>query len=197
MRILYILLILSLVSCVDIHTDYPENEYFGFSKENITKVSEQSLPISIFIDGVSMSPEYDDIYIKAIDKENKVEKYVYYKWIAMPSEMFQNYFNTLLIKSNLFGKGVYTYKKRTIPNYILNLDVIQFDAYEENVEVLINFTLIRFDELSSENVLIMQKSISKTIERENGRARSIPVAFNVAINEISQEFINEISTLLK
>lgn len=197
MRIYYLLLMFMLVSCVGIPTDYPENEYFGFSKENIPKVLEQSLPISIFIDDVSMSPEYDDIYIKSIDGDNKVEKYIYYKWIASPSEMIQNYYNTLILKSNIFGNGVYTFKKRTIPDYILNIDVIQFDAYEENVEMTINFTLIKILTNKTSNKLILQKSFTKLIERENSKARSIPLAFNAALEEISTDFINDITTLLK
>lgn len=187
----YILLLILLSSCIGIPTDYPENEYYTLSKEKLNKEFSESFPYSLYIDEIFISAEFEDVFIKYIDEESKVEKYHYHRWIDSPSHLIQNYFNNLFIKSKIFEKGVFTSNRRVIPNFTLNIEIIDFSAYEDFVELTINFTIIRYDEKNSENTTFYQKYFNKKTERENSKASSIPIAFNNCLNELSKEFIDE------
>ena len=187
----YILLLFLLNSCIGIPTDYPENEYYTLSKENLNFEFSESFPYSIYIDEVSISSEYEDVFIKYTDEDSKVEKYHYHRWIDSPSNLIQNYFNNLMIKSKIFENGVFTSKRRIIPDLMLNIEILDLSSYEDYVELTINFTVIKYDKINSENTLFYQKYFNKKTERESSKANSIPVAFNKAIQELSKDFIDE------
>lgn len=195
----FLLVILVLITgCIGIPTDYPENEYYAISRINQEYTRANKFPYSIYMEQINMSSEYDDIFIKYVNANYEVEKYHYHRWISTPSDMIENYFTTLIIKSEIFSNGVYIKSKRTLPDFVLNIDVIQFDAYSENVEVLINFNLIKYQEQDNTNATLFQQSYLKSIERDDkSKASSIPKAFNEALNQISIEFLKDLIVKLE
>ncbi len=185
-----------LSGCIGIPTDYPENEYYAISREGQDYFGKSDFPYSIYIEQLNMSSELDDIFIKFTNSENKVEKYHYHRWSNSPSNMLETYFTTMIIKSKIFSSGVFITSKRILPDYVLTIDVIQFDAYSDKVDILMNFNIVSYDQSDSKNQSQLQKTYFKSIERSNKSVASIPKAFNEAINQIGVEFLKDITEKL-
>lgn len=198
MKLSYLLLILFLTSCIGIPTEYPEIEYYSLSHIDIKENKYYLFDYSIKLEDVNIPSEFESLFILEQKDKNQVEKYIYHRWLTTPDVLYKNYLNSYLAKSNIFKSILFAENRSIIPDITINANIVDFKAnkIDNNVYVIINFVVTKNNQDNSAEI-ILNKNYEHRVERENNKIRNIPVAYNKAINMITNSFINDLINSIK
>jgi len=190
-HILILTLVFFLHSCINLREDYPKINYYEL-KSIDNKGFAYDIDGIIQIRDVIVPPSLDNEFVFVNKEDGSVKKLYYNRW----SESFNLQFDRLLLEkfntADVFNGGVISQSSIIIPNYILEVELLQMQIFDTPSENYIDFkakiSLLNYNSKSLQMELIFTKLYDIHKTRENSKISNI---FS-AINELSNDFINQI-----
>lgn len=186
--------------CVNFKSDYPEISYYRFKQEALSDINQNPLPVAVQFRDFSISSQINPFQLTAMEGENEVSVYYYYRWSEDCSDLITDFLIARYSNYNIFKGGVLTPGNIIMPDYFVEgalIEMIAHNTEDEDIEkpyvdLQIKISLAQRDvNLSYENVLLTKVYKSK-IFRESNKAETIAPAFNKALNEIADKILPEI-----
>lgn len=193
---IYISLIFSINGCINLREDYPIINYYSLSNLS-SKELRQKIPGVLQIRNFTAPLYLSGQRILVENFDGSSQRYYYHRW----SDNFDQLLTWLAISKisslKVFTGGVVSQNTNLIPDYVLEGELLNYRPFNHKiedssfVEMTIKFTLIGFNQDSANYRLYFTRVYNQKISRNN-RPASIPIATNLAANEIIDLLINDI-----
>ena len=190
-HILILTLVIFLNSCINLREDYPQINYYELESINDTSFSYDINGI-IQIRNVIASPSIDNDLVYVHTEDGTLKKLYYNRW----NESYDLQVYRLLLEkfntADIFTGGVISQSSAIIPNYILEVEILQLQIYDTPDENYVDFkakiSLLNYNSTS----LQMELSFTKIYEIHKTRVNSKITNIFPAINELTNDFIEQV-----
>lgn len=207
---IFAITIIALSSC-SLRNDYPVISYYKLDSQPTSKINNASdIQASIMIRDVMVSTGNETDQIMATNDDGSIKKYFYHRWISDIPSLVTDFFRERYTKLGLFKEGIIKSASATVPNYILEVSLIEFSAFNTAkgspyVEVTAVASIIEYPKLSGgELQKVFTKKFTSKEYRQNTEVGNIAPAYSKALNTIADDiylelfnFINQHHTELK
>lgn len=190
---IFIILSLSLFSCIEFKSDYPETTYYKLSEEDIN-LETPKFDGGILIKDISLPTWVNIDYLTEYKENNIIERYYYHKWSNNLKSQVHNLIKNRLISQNNFSKGVVNFSSKNVAKYILEIDILDLVANDEdngnlayiksNIKVYSNNNSVKED-------LLLNKVYKFEIERSDDELNSIPLDYGILLAKLTDTFLND------
>jgi len=190
-HILILTLVFFLYSCINLREDYPKINYYELKSINHIDFA-YDIDGIIQIRNVIVPPSIDNEFVFIHQNDGATKKLYYNRW----NENFDLQLHRILLEkfntANVFNGGVISQSSIIIPNYILEVELLQlqiFDTPDENyIDFKAKISLLNYNNKSLQMELTFTKIYEIHKTRENSKISNI----FPAINELTNDFIDQI-----
>jgi ABC-type uncharacterized transport system auxiliary subunit len=193
-------------SCINIKSDYPQIQYYRLIQEPTKLKNLATIEGSLQVRAITISDEFKYDNLLAFWDSSYIQMYYYHRWIADPGSLVTDFIINRYNSSNAFSYGVINSSAITVPDYIMEGQVLDWTAYSSNKEAsgqfsnYINFSIrinvIRRDSLGVIRSKLLNKVYSIRIPRPNNNVQSIPPAFSSAVSHIADLMLLDIQVAI-
>jgi|GEM_PF-3097984 len=188
---IFIILSLSLFSCIEFKSDYPETTYYKLSEEDIN-LDTPKFGGGILIKDINLPTWVNIDYLTEYKENNIIERYYYHKWSNNLKLQVHNLIKNRIITQNNFKKGVLNFSSKNVARYILEIDILDLVANDEDngnmVEIKSNVKVFLNNNSVNENILF-NKVYKFEIERSDDELTSIPLDYSILIAKLTDAFL--------
>jgi len=202
-KIFFLSILLSLNSCIEFKSDYPETTFYTLSQENINN-DLPSFDASILIKDIKLSSWINLDYLMEYKDNNIIERYYYHKWNNNLQSQIQNLIKNRLILQENFKNGLVHFSSTGKANYVIEIDVLDLKAntsvlediayINANVKVYSNFTIEKYHNELSKVQLILNKNYEFSENRKNDKIADIPLYFSNLIAKLIDNILIDIKS---
>ena len=189
---------ITLTSCINIKSDYPEIAYYEIDVPNVN-VSKIKIQNTLMIRDFK-APFLSSPRIFMVEKSTgNYEKLFYYRWANNFDILFNGVLLNYLSKSEAFIGGVVTSYSSLIPAYTLEGEILNLRIFDDNeknksfAELSVKVNLLGYSPNDSVQFQLFYTNLyTKRIPREKNKPETIAPAVNKAVNEICSEMLADI-----
>ncbi len=200
--VLVIIISFIFTSC-SFRTDYPSIKYYRLNSEPSSKIQPNaSIDASLLIRDVMVSAGNETDQMMTTSDNGSITKYYYHRWISDIPSLVSDFFRERYTKFGLFKGGISKSASAIIPNYVLEISLIEFQNISTSkgssyVEVTALATVIEYPKGAGEQMkkLFVKVFTSKEYKRDN-EVTSIAPAFSKALNNIADDIYLELYNLV-
>lgn len=194
---IFLLLLISLSSCISIKSDYPKIEYYRLSQEPSLITSNVVFEGLLQVRDITVTEDIDTDQFIALWDNTKLQRYFYHRWISDVPSLMTDFIVSRYGKREMFTKGISTSSSLIPPDYLLDIRVLEMMAFNSESKepnsnkVKLSVQLSFFKRNASEALpkLITKEVFTSEQNRANSTAKTIPIAFSKAFSEISDRII--------
>lgn len=189
-------------SCINLREEYPEIHYYRLNQTDgkIQNIGTGTIEGTLQIRDFSVSDEIDTDNFLAVSGGTSIQKYFYHRWISNCSELVTNFILTRYNNLGVFTKGAVKPGSMILPDYILEGQVIDMMAHnnegeEKNINyvyISLRISLLKKVPLNTDKAIILNKIFTVKSPRINNSVESIATAFSNAVSQISDQMLLEI-----
>lgn len=200
----YLIPLLMLASCVNLREPYPIIDYYSITQESSLLKNLPVKEVSLMVRRVSVNESFDTPHILVTNEFSGVQKLFYHRWVSDVSTLTTDFVVTRLNQSGLFKYGVLRSESVTIPDYILEIQLIDMTAFnfepprtqENYVTIEIKADLIK---RMPNNKLetISGSSYKQTYTRRQEGLKFIPQAYSTVFSLAVDNLISDLSNNIK
>lgn len=177
-----------------LRTEYPDIHFYKLNSYPESKIKESAVfNASLLIRDVMVSTGDETDQIMTTNEDGSIKKYYYHRWISDIPSLLSDFFRERYTKFGLFKGGISKSASAIIPDYILEITVLDFKSQNTSkgapyVEVTVTATFLAHPR---DEVKPIEKLFTKTFSaqefRQNTDANAIAPAFSKALNVIADE----------
>ncbi len=190
---LLLLFVVGLSSCINIRTEYPQLNFYKLTAEPSIISSDMKIDASVQIRDAEVADGIDTDHLFAIWDKDKMRKYYYHRWISDVSSLMTDFFRQRYSELNVFQRGVVNSSSAVIPNYFLELRLLQMDCYSSSdnpkdssyVEVSILATALEYRPEIADTRSLIAKTFKTKIKRPDSEIQSIVPAYSKAFSDLT------------
>lgn len=199
-NIIFLLIFIILNGCINIKSDYPDIKYYQLSQPEQAKLDIYKTDGLLLIRDINIeSGAYGSQIIANWDKK-RVQKYFYHRWIDDIDLLIRDFFVLRINNSGLFKNGVEKTIRSVIPDYMLDISILDFyiESQSDNnnisfVNIELSIKLVRVGTGLSENEFILNKTYKNRIIRPDNNVENIASAVSKSLAMICDNLIVDIS----
>lgn len=191
--IFFISLIFLFSSCInlDFRSEYVATSYYGLNDEIELNVLDNKVGSSILIRSISVASAFETQTLFEKNEENQIQRFNYHKWQTQPSELLSDFIFNKLVSSEVFETGIMMGQSLKIPDYVIEMNVIDFSTYkiEKGREARFSIYFNLFQRVSGKRELVLSKEIATKTTVNGNKVKDIAPAMSEAITKACSELI--------
>ncbi len=198
--IFFILIILGTNSCINPKNEYPEIKYYNLSQVNTNKLDLYNINGSLLIRDIAVSSTLFGSQIMVNWDGKKIQRYFYHRWAEDFDLIAYDFFLLRISNSNLFKKGVVKNISSLLPDYLLDINILNLYVESRSNSDEINFvnaevsvTLSKRGVTLKDNELIFTKIYNNRIVRNNNQVDNVAEFVSLTLSKITDNIIVDIS----
>lgn len=196
-QLILIFLIIFFPGCINLREDYPTISYYSLSNTSNKESREKVFGI-LQIRNFNAPNILSGQRILVENSDGSSQRLYYHRWSDNFDQLLTWLAISRLSEQKIFSGGVVSQNSNLIPNYILEGEILNLRAVNHRnpdssfVELSVKFSLLGYNQDSSNFVLYFTNTYNNKILRNNSRPSSIAEATNLASNNILEKMTNEI-----
>lgn len=204
-HILLLILLLSIVGCINLKSPYPMITYHRLQHEPFAVQTFDKINATVQMRKLSINDEFDTDHFLALKDGGDVQVYFYNRWIANFSDLVTGYMLNRINGYGVFSGGFLPSSSMSLPEYIVEGRILSVLANNSDkratdanwVEITANFSLIKRDENNAEIRQLFNKNYTQRINRRNNSAESIRTSMSKAVAFVSDMLLVDIHNAIK
>jgi ABC-type uncharacterized transport system auxiliary subunit len=198
-------LIFLISGCIHLKDEYPKINYYTLIQEPTSLSNMAPKNVSLVVRDLNLNETYAGVQLLAHWEKSRIQKYFYHRWINDFSQIATDFLITRFDRMNVFQGGVSNSTSAQIPDYILEGNII--DLYAQNNENIIagncfvnmevSVTFFRRNLSGSPIEQLFTKNYSQKTQRRNNDAESIPDAFSKSYSMICDQIIVDVNNAVE
>lgn len=177
-----------------LRTEYPEIHFYKLNSYPESKIKESAVfDASLLIRDVMVSTGDETDQIMTTNEDGSIKKYYYHRWVSDIPSLISDFFRERYTKFGLFKGGISKSASAIIPDYILEITVLDFKSQNTSkgapyVEVTVSATVLAHPRGDAKPIeKLFTKSFSAREFRHSSEANAIAPAFSKALNVIADD----------
>lgn len=204
-KLIFILLAVTLSSCINLKEPYPKISYYKLIPEKSSVENIGTLDKTLMIRDFTASSEIETTHLLTLWDNEYIQRYFYHRWITDTPNMVADFINSIFSKNEFFKNGVVTSSSMAIPDYVMEGDILDMMAYSTHdgepnqnyVYVAIEITLIKRTKVMEENAILMNEVYPFKTIRKNNSVKTIPDAFSRAWSQVADQILVDVYNAIK
>lgn len=193
-------------SCFSLKSNFQPTSYYKLVQKPTAVHVADTLPGTLYIRTFTTNEEYNNdhiVYYKEDsykDSVRQVDYYIYHRWLSEMPDMVTDFIANRYIEKNIFRQGIVQTGSSLMPDYILEgkvLEMIADNGSDASVLVKLHISLVRFEPLSVERSVLLQRVYEARVPRAHTAPSSIATAYSTAFSDIADRMLADIASAVR